>query len=331
MGQDRAVSAVGHDDVQGFGAALDLHSFLPGRRRRALLFHAGLSGRHHQHPLVEHIAARQVSAESDPQCLGGMHWQCRCPAGPVVVGPGEEAHDPQGNRGGIQLVAIGSMRRLVRLDIPCAARIVLLMVLLSARLFFSMWFVSVMRAKFPAFQMPAIMFSILTDIGFTSGPRFQTTAQCEAFIKELLTSFFTAFGIAAGVSLFIFPVSSRTVVFKGMAGYIEAVQKTLKAQSAYLQSLEKSDMFAVASPPENGQENKKAVEDSAEETDAKPTKSLESPESVALKQAATAISGLYGKINGDLAFGKMEFAWGKLDQSDLNEITVHFRSILIPL
>ena len=70
-----------------------------------------------------------------------------------------------------------------------------------------------------------------------------------ALIKQLLEGFLTAFAISTGVSLFIMPVSSRSVVLKEHAGYIQMIRGTLKAQTAYLQSLETSNMFASAEAP----------------------------------------------------------------------------------
>lgn len=57
----------------------------------------------------------------------------------------------------------------------------------------------------------------------------------------------------------------------------------------------------------------------------------QNPESKALKASLAALTGLHGKLYGDLAFAKREVAWGKLDQKDLDEIFKLFRGILIPL
>jgi len=65
----------------------------------------------------------------------------------------------------------------------------------------------------PALQFPVIMYSIFTNVAFTYGPLFPTIEAGEALIKQLLEGFLTAFAIATGVSLFIIPISSRTVVF----------------------------------------------------------------------------------------------------------------------
>lgn len=80
-------------------------------------------------------------------------------------------------------------------------------------LIFTIWFVNTFKAKVPALQFPVIIFSIVTIVAFAYGPIFTTVAAMNAFVKELLIAFLTAFGIATGVNLFIIPVSSRAVVF----------------------------------------------------------------------------------------------------------------------
>lgn len=196
-------------------------------------------------------------------------------------------------------------------------------------LFANIWFFNVMRAKvsqvdykvyvdvnyfqIPALQFPVIMFSIFTNVAFTYGPLFSTIEQGESFVKRLLEGFLTAFAISTGVNWFIFPVTSRTVLFKEATGYIKLVQGSLKAQTAYLQSLESSDMFA--STEEGG----------------KCLRPSEHPEAMKLTGTIAALNALHGKIYGDLPFAKREVAWGKLDAKELDQIFVLLRKILIPL
>ncbi|KAL9104915.1 MAG: hypothetical protein Q9187_008846, partial [Circinaria calcarea] len=62
-----------------------------------------------------------------------------------------------------------------------------------------------------------------------------------SFVKKLLEACLTGFAIAFGVNLFVFPISSRDVVFKDASAYIKALQSTLKALTGYLQTLEDKD------------------------------------------------------------------------------------------
>jgi len=199
-------------------------------------------------------------------------------------------------------------------------------------LFANIWLVNVLRSKMPALQFPVIIYSIFTNVAFTYGPLFPTIAAGEALIKQLLKGFLTAFAIATGVSLFIIPVSSRTVVFKEQTGYIQLIRATMKAQTAYLQSLETSDMFAPEEPDEDDGERiddgKKAKKNKRKD---KNSHLAANAQSMALKASLTALTGLHGKLHGDMSFGKREMAWGKFDAKDLDEIFTLFRSILIPL
>lgn len=183
-----------------------------------------------------------------------------------------------------------------------------------------------MRAKVPALAFPVIMYSIFTNVAFTYGPRFQTTAQGISLIKQLLQSFLTAFAIATGVNLFVIPVTSRTVVLKEMAGYIGAIRGTLKAQTAYLQSLENSDMFAaVDAKADDKEKDDKGKKSKRQKTTEK------HPQAKALKGAIQGMTALHGKLHGDLPFAQKETAWGKLSADDLEAIFPMFRGILIPL
>lgn len=67
--------------------------------------------------------------------------------------------------------------------------------------------------------------------------------------------------------------------------------------------------------------------------DDKKTKSrpVETAEAKALKGAIESLTGLHGKLHGDMAFAKRECAWGKLDAKDMDQIFTLFRDITIPL
>lgn len=84
----------------------------------------------------------------------------------------------------------------------------------------------------PALQFPVIMYSIFTNVSFTYGPLFQTIEEGEAIVRQLLLGFLSAFAISTGVSLFIIPISSRTVVQKEQAGYIQGIRGALKVGSS---------------------------------------------------------------------------------------------------
>ncbi|RDW94776.1 hypothetical protein BP5796_00539 [Coleophoma crateriformis] len=196
-------------------------------------------------------------------------------------------------------------------------------------LFANIWFVNTLRAKLPALQFPAIMYSIFTNVSFTFGPIFTTMPIAEAFMKRLLTGFLSAFAIATAVNLFIVPVTSRTVVLKETTGYLLALRGTIKATTAYITSLESSDMFTpgVDADEERYQNGK----DKKQRKSKSQAQSKEHPEAKALKGAVAGLTALHGKLHGDLPFAKREIAWGKLDADDIQQIFTLLRGILIPL
>lgn len=187
-------------------------------------------------------------------------------------------------------------------------------------LFFNIYVVNLLRASRPQLQFPVIIYSIFTNVASTYAPQFSTMEQGTAFARQLLEAFLSGFGIAAIVSFLVFPVTSRKVIFKQAAGYIGALQGALKAQSAYLQSLESTDVLGSPGQEDTGNSHTK-----------KATKPTPLPEAAALKAAVRAVEELHGKFTADSAFAKREIAYGKLDASDLSELLRLLGLIMIPV
>lgn len=87
-------------------------------------------------------------------------------------------------------------------------------------------------------------------------------------------------------------------------------------------------MFSPGPSTDEPVESKSKSKDKRKDATAHPARN---EKAIALKANLTALTSLHGKLQGDLPFGKREFAWGKLDPKDLDEIFVLFRGILIPL
>jgi hypothetical protein len=113
------------------------------------------------------------------------------------------------------------------------------------------------------------------------------------------------------------------------AGYLSLVRACLKQQTIYLQSLETSDMFTKNGESEEAQDPKNLKKTKTK----KKSKShpAQNQQGEALKATLDSLKALHGKLYGDMAFGKREVAWGKLDAKDIDEIFTLFRGILIPL
>lgn len=192
---------------------------------------------------------------------------------------------------------------------------------LGVWLFFQIYFVNAIKAKFPQLAFPVIIYSIQVNVAATNGFLFSTTAQCESFIARLLESFLVGFALATGVSLFIIPVTSRKVVMKEITGYIGLLRGALGAHKAYIHSLEHSDMFGQTYVPEPKDKKEKA----------KVVKPKLKPEVEAIKKTVGAIQELHGKLTADLPFGKREIAYGKLTPDDLEAIFKQLRLIMLPV
>jgi hypothetical protein len=183
----------------------------------------------------------------------------------------------------------------------------------------------------PALQFPVIMYSIFTNVSFTYGPLFPNMEAGISIVRQLLIGFLTAFALSTLVNLFVIPMSSRLVVSKEQAGYIGLVRATLQAQTAYLQSLEDTDMFMGADSDNGYLETSDQTSKKPEKKDKKNLHPADTPQSQALKGAVAGLTALHGKLHGDMPFAKRELAWGKLDAKDLDEIFSLFRDIIIPL
>jgi hypothetical protein len=194
-------------------------------------------------------------------------------------------------------------------------------------LFFNIYVVNTLRASRPQLQFPVIVYSIFSNVALTYAPSFPNMAAGIAFAKRLLEAFLTGFGVATGVSLFIFPMTVRKVFFKQSAGFIAAVQGTIKAQSSYLQSLETKEVFRP--PPES---DKKKKEGKSHKNDSmRRAEPLPTAETQTFKAAIGGLGELYGKLNADLTFAKRELAFGKLNGSDMDELLKLFQGVMSPI
>jgi hypothetical protein len=192
---------------------------------------------------------------------------------------------------------------------------------LGVWLFFQIYVINAVKAKFPQLAFPTIIYAIQVNVAATNGFLFQTTAQCETFIARLLEAFLTGFAIATGVSLFIFPVTCRKVVLKEVTGYIGLLRGALGAHKKYIYSLETADMFGKTYVPEP-----KAKDDKKKE----PKRQVK-PEIDGIKKMIGAIQELHGKLVADLPFAKREIAYGKMTPDEFEAIFKHLRSIMLPV
>jgi hypothetical protein len=156
------------------------------------------------------------------------------------------------------------------------------------------------------------MWAVFVNVSMTYAPQFSTMAQAEQFAEHLLEAYLTGFGIATGVSLLVFPRTSRQIVFDGVRKYITGYRSALKANMVYIKSLEDTDMFA------------------AQRTTPAGFKPARSPEAEVFATQVQALSATQGKLAIDLAFAKREVAIGKLGPDDLQELFRLLRETMTP-
>ncbi|EFQ34474.1 hypothetical protein CGRA01v4_00096 [Colletotrichum graminicola] len=190
-------------------------------------------------------------------------------------------------------------------------------------LFFNIWISNTLRAKYPATNLPVMIYSIFMNVACTFGPLMVTTAAAESFVKRLLVAMLAAMGIATGVSLLVFPVSSRQVVSGEFKGVIGLVRKSMRLQLNYLQTLSSPDMLERHQTKGSNVFKKKKNKG--------PELTHEAKAAGELKATTLAIAALFGKMHGDILFAKRDIAYGKLDSKDIGEIYNRLRSVMIPL
>ena len=184
-------------------------------------------------------------------------------------------------------------------------------------LIFSLYWANTLRAKWPQFQLPAIVYSIFAIVSGVYAPSFANMAAGKTFVVGLLKSFLSGLAISAAVSLFILPTTSRAVVFKDTVAYIGALREALQAQAKYLHAIARRDMLSPAGAAHHAEDDQVPPDFTRE--------------AAPLQQALTSAHTIHGKLRADLTFGKRETAYGKLDAQDLKDAFQCLRMIMLPL
>ncbi|OAA63594.1 hypothetical protein SPI_03757 [Niveomyces insectorum RCEF 264] len=234
-------------------------------------------------------------------------------------------------------------------------------------LVFYIWMINTVRAKLPTFNLPSILFSIFINLSCTFGPLLVTMAQAESLVKRVYTAMLTALALSTGVSLLIFPLSSRTILMKQAGGAIGLLRKAVALQGEYLRGLEREDMYALATVEtavgdlgpapasserhrrhrfgwwgkhadnnNNNKHNNKSNnnDDDDDEGDGPPGPprlTKEEKAAQALRTTINAMRELAGKMQQEIRFAKRDAARGKLTAHDLSEIVQLLRYIFIPV
>ena len=179
-------------------------------------------------------------------------------------------------------------------------------------LFTNIYGVSTLRARFPALQFPAISYIIYIATCFTDMPNFNMS-RGSAFIWRITEAFLTGYAIAAAVSLFIFPLSSRDIMFRQLAVTIGSLRRAIHPKLMEQQNLEINEKVDRKYHDESVATQEEKLPDCKE----------------AVIQSATLCQD-FSKLLVDMTAGKLEFAWGNIDPVDVDELARLLRALIIP-
>ncbi|KAJ5832694.1 hypothetical protein N7474_001005 [Penicillium riverlandense] len=181
-------------------------------------------------------------------------------------------------------------------------------------LFFEVWLANMFRAFRPQYFVSSIVFSIFIQVAATYGTRLATMDEVSSLIKRLTQAFFAGFGLSAAVNVLILPFTSRKLAVLRIGNNFYSIQKALKAQRHFMQSLSSREWFSVLESGDvqcNSQQN-----------------TISWPEADSLKDAIMDIAKGFAEIKAELRYAKREAGWDHLGPKELVELTRLLKSIL---
>lgn len=174
-------------------------------------------------------------------------------------------------------------------------------------------------------QDPMVAFSIFASVTITRAGTFITLSEGLDFISRLLKGFMIGFAIATGVSLFIFPITSRGNVFHDIKEYVSSVEGVLEAQKSFAEGSAATGLFSG-----NGFLRRARTAMDTRDMQSETDTDLQCKQK-RLQAAMNKLNGLHSKMHADLFYSKEEIAWGKLSPKDLSTMASLFRGVLLPL
>lgn len=169
--------------------------------------------------------------------------------------------------------------------------------ILGIWLVFSIWTASTIKSAYPTLMMPVLLAEVYLVVGCTSGVNLETMNAALEFSDKLIVNFLLGLAISFCVSIFIFPLSCRTVFFESVTTYFVTMEKVIATQQNFFSAMREHD-------PWSGHTN---LNDSKELAAHKKT-----------------LEGLYAaaaNMRGELAFAGRELTFGNLNQSQMSELS----------
>ncbi|KAK4505576.1 hypothetical protein PRZ48_003539 [Zasmidium cellare] len=208
-----------------------------------------------------------------------------------------KARDNHGNEAGGVNPGISGQASSTNYDASASA-------VIGVWLFVHLYIIGAVKASKPKWTMPCVIWSVYANVAMAYGPQMTTVAAAESFIRLLLLACLTGFGISAIVSLLVFPLTNRQLVFQDMADYISLLRRSSQMSLDFLHGL---------APGQVEREGK----------------SLQAGDH--LSKQVMSLTALGEKMAGNLAFAKKEFAVGKMEASDIEECCRLLRRIRLPM
>ncbi len=200
-------------------------------------------------------------------------------------------------------------------------------------LIIQIYVINVVRAARPQFQFQAILCSIFCIVSLTYGTQFPDMAYATSFMRRLLEAFLTGFALATFTHFFVFPTSSRLVVFKQLTGYMQLLNGVLKTQTAYMVSIESHDPLKPKAAEETADGKKSSTKKKKKKEKKAPGSDdiWGTPASMKMRELMAKLTELHTKLHADIIPAKREVAWGKLESHDLTELWKLTRSVFLPV
>lgn len=186
-------------------------------------------------------------------------------------------------------------------------------------------------------QTPMIAFSIFVSIAMTRIPRLLTVAEGVAFVKQLLNTVLLGFAVTCAISIFIFPLTSRGIIFHKLRSYPQAIKAILDAEITYVESSESDGpwrLTRLATRRRTGfsLRSRRSTLTNMDEKDKSAAEEVGGDKhAMVLKTATNKLQALHSAAHSHLYNAKQEIVWGKLTAEDLVTLFGLLRSIVLPL
>lgn len=169
--------------------------------------------------------------------------------------------------------------------------------ILGVWLLFSIWIASTVKSAYPTLLMPVLLGEIYLIVGCTSGVNLETMNAALEFSDRLIVNFLFGLAISFGVSIFIFPLSCRTVFFESVTTYFVTMRKVIETQQNFFSAMREHDPWSHH------------------------TNFNDSTEFAAHKKTMEGLYGAAANMRGELAFAGRELAFGNLNQTQMSELS----------